>query len=191
MIRGLFVLTGKPWIFDEVYREYAEVFREYLRICMKGVNYLKGKKLLLDDMGIAYDEYLRSSRRLTGLELELIRDRVTPNEAKVVVNEVHDSFQSWLNKARAYYKFRPVIEDNSLQGTIFILGELELIGRDNIGFDKVMAARTRAEGLCCGVMMIINSYCGTLRKTLNQLMWVQSLIRKRSIWKCLERSMTE
>ena len=89
----------------------VEVIREYLDICMKGVNYLKGKRLLLDDMGIAYDEYLRSSRRLTGLELALIRDRVTPNEAKTVVNEVHDSFQSWLSKARAYYKFRPVIED--------------------------------------------------------------------------------
>ena len=68
------MLTGKPWIGDEAYREYAEVFREYLDICVKGVNYLKGKKLLLDDMGFAYDEYLRSSRRLTGLELELIRD---------------------------------------------------------------------------------------------------------------------
>ena len=77
--------------------------------------------------------------------MELIRDRVTPNEAKVVVNEVHDSFPSWLSKAGANYKFRPVIEDNSLQGTILILGEL--IGRDNIGFDEVMDARTRAEGI--------------------------------------------
>ena len=61
VIRGLFLLTGKPWIADEGYREYAEVFREYLEICMKGVNYLKGKKLLLDDMGIAYEEYLVES----------------------------------------------------------------------------------------------------------------------------------
>ena len=59
--------------------------------------------------------------------MELIRDRVTPNEAKAVVNEVHDSFQSWLCKARAYYKFRPVIEDDSLQETVLFLGELELI----------------------------------------------------------------
>ena len=110
----MFLLTGKPWIGEEAYREYAKVFREYLDICMKGVNYLKGKKLLLDDMGISYDEYLRNSRRLTGLELELIRDRVTPNQAKTVVNEVHDSFESWLSKSRAYYKFRPVAEDKSL-----------------------------------------------------------------------------
>ena len=43
VIRGLFLLTGKPYIGEEAYREYAEVFREYLDISMKGVNYLKGK----------------------------------------------------------------------------------------------------------------------------------------------------
>ena len=111
------------------------------------MNNLTGKKLLLDDMGISYDEYLRNSWRLTGLELELIRDRVTPNQAKTVVNEVHDSFQSWLSKARACYKFRPVAEDKSLQGTVLILEDLELIGRDNSGFDEVMDARTREEGI--------------------------------------------
>ena len=52
-----------------------------------------------------------------------------------------------LNKARAYYKFRPVAEDKSLQGTVLILGDLELIGRDNIRFDEVMDARTREEGV--------------------------------------------
>ena len=36
VISGLFQLTGKPWIADEYYREYAEVFREYLEICIRG-----------------------------------------------------------------------------------------------------------------------------------------------------------
>ena len=49
-----------------------------------------------------------------------------------------------------YYKFRPVFEDSSLQGMVLIVGELELISRDNIRFDEVMdarIARTRAEGI--------------------------------------------
>ena len=62
--------------------EYAEVFREYLEICIREVNYLNGKKVILDDRGVAYEEYLRISRKLTGLELELIRDRITPDEAR-------------------------------------------------------------------------------------------------------------
>ena len=45
-----------------------------MEICIQEVKYLKGKKVLLDDRGVAYEEYLRISRKLTGLELELIRD---------------------------------------------------------------------------------------------------------------------
>ena len=56
VVRGLFLLTGKPYIGEEAYREYAEVFREYLDISMKGVNFLKGKKRLLDSIGIPYNE---------------------------------------------------------------------------------------------------------------------------------------
>ena len=52
-----------------------------------------------------------------------------------------------VTQAKAYYSYRPLAEDTSLQGTILILGELELIGRENIGFDEVMDARTREEGV--------------------------------------------
>ena len=38
-----------------------EVFREYLEICIQGVNYLKEKKVLLDDMGSAYEAYLKTN----------------------------------------------------------------------------------------------------------------------------------
>ena len=41
----------------ETYREYAEVFREYLEISIKGVNFLKSKRQLLNTMGTSYDEY--------------------------------------------------------------------------------------------------------------------------------------
>ena len=44
VIRGLFQLMGKPWIADEHYREYAEEFRKYLEICIRGVNYLRVKR---------------------------------------------------------------------------------------------------------------------------------------------------
>ena len=61
IMRGLFQLVENPWAPEERYRMYAEVFREYLDICIQGVNYLKGKKVLLDYMGSAYEEYLRIS----------------------------------------------------------------------------------------------------------------------------------
>ena len=77
VMRGLFTLTGKQWVADEDFREYAEVFREYIDISIRGVNFLKQKRQLLKTMGTAFDEYLRNSRRLNGLELDLICERVT------------------------------------------------------------------------------------------------------------------
>ena len=77
--------------------------------------------------------------------MELIRGRTTADNAKIVVNQVHDSYQNWETKARAYYKFKPGIEDDSLKGTVLILGELVMVGRENIGFDELMEARTRVE----------------------------------------------
>ena len=65
VVRGMFLLTETQRIADEASREYAEVFREYLEISIKGVNFLKCKRQLLNNMDIAYDEYLRNSRRLT------------------------------------------------------------------------------------------------------------------------------
>ena len=82
VVRGLFLLTETPWIGDETYREYAEVSREYLEISIKGVNFLKSKRQLLNTMGTSYDEYLRNSRRLIGLELDLICERVTEPRLK-------------------------------------------------------------------------------------------------------------
>ena len=125
---------------------YAEVFRDYLDICLQGVSYLKEKKVLLNAMGSAYEGYLRISQKQTGLELELIRGRTTADNAKLVVNQVHDSYQNWETKARAYYKFKPGVNDDSLKGAVLILGELVMIGRDDIGFDELMEARTRGEG---------------------------------------------
>ena len=102
VMRGLFLLMENPWAADERYKMYAEVFREYLDICRQGVTYLKEKKVLLNDMGAAYEAYLRISWKLTGLELELIRGRTTADNAKLVFNQVHDSHQHWETKARAY-----------------------------------------------------------------------------------------
>ena len=99
---------------------------------------LKEKKVLLDDMGSSYEVYLRISRKLTGLELKLIRGRTTADNAKLVVNQVPDSYQNWKTKAKAYYKFKPGVEDDSLKGAVLILGELVMIGRDDIGFDELM-----------------------------------------------------
>ena len=76
--------------------------------------------------------------------MELIRGRTTADNANIVVNQVHDI--NWETKARAYYKFKPGVDDDSLKGTFLILGELVMIGRDDIGFDELMEARTRDEG---------------------------------------------
>ena len=111
--------------------------------CMQkyfGVSYLKEKKVLWNAMGSAYEGYLRFSRKLTGLELKLIRGRTTADNAKLVVNQVPDSYQNWKTKAKAYYKFKPGVEDDSLKGTVLILGELVMVARDNIGFDELMEA---------------------------------------------------
>ena len=97
VVRGLFTLTGKQWVADEDFREYAEVFRDYIDISIKGINFLKQKRQYLRTMGTAFDEYVRNSRRLSGLELDLICDRVTQTQAKSIVNEVHDSFIGYQN----------------------------------------------------------------------------------------------
>ena len=59
------------------------------------------------------------------------------------MNEVHESFKDWLTKARQYFRYKAVADDRSIQGTRIILGELELIGRANIGFDEIMDAREK------------------------------------------------
>ena len=94
-------------------------------------------------MGAAFDDYVRRSIRLSGLELDLILDRVTQAQAKTIMNEVHDSFNDWLSKARQYFKYKAVAEDRSLQGTRVILGDLEVIDRANIGFDEIMIAKEK------------------------------------------------
>ena len=96
-------------------------------------------------MGTAFDDYFRRSRRLSGLELDLILDRVTQAQAKTIMNEVHDSFSNWLSKARLYLKYKAVVEDKSLQGTHVILGDLEMIDRANIGFDEIVIAKDKED----------------------------------------------
>ena len=136
-----------PWPVDEQYRLYAEVFRGYLGICEQGVNYLKEKKVLMNAMATAYKAYLRNSRKLTGLELQLIRGRTTSDNANAIVNQVHDSYQNWETKSRAYYKYRPGVADSSLKGAVLILGELVILARDNMGFERLMDARARNDGV--------------------------------------------
>ena len=98
VMRVLFLLTEYPWPVDERYRLYAEVFRGYLGNCEQGVSYLKEKRVLMNAMATAYEAYMRNSRMLTGLELQL---RTTLDNASVIVNQVHDSYQNWETKDRA------------------------------------------------------------------------------------------
>ena len=68
----------------------------------------------MNAIATAYEGYLRNSRKLTELELQLIRGRTTADNANVIVNQVHDSYQNWEIKARVYYKFKPGVADSSL-----------------------------------------------------------------------------
>ena len=145
VVRGLFNLTGNQWGGNEDFRDYAEVFRDYIDISIKGISFLKQKRQYLRSMGTAFDDYVRRSIRLSGLELDLILDRVTQAQAKTIMNEVHDSFSNWLSKARLYFKYKAVVEDKSLQGTRVILGDLEMIDRANIGFDEIMIAKDKED----------------------------------------------
>ena len=114
VVRGLFNLTGNPWGGNEDFRDYAEVFRDYIDISIKGISFLKQKRQYLRSMGIAFDDYVRRSIRLRSLEVDLILDRVTQAQAKTIMNEVYDSFSNWLSKARLYFKYKAVDEDKSL-----------------------------------------------------------------------------
>ena len=78
----------------------------------------------MNAMGSAYEGYLRNSRKLTGLELQLIRGRTNADNANLVVNQVHDSYQNWETKNKDYYKFKPGVGEDYLKGAVLILGEL-------------------------------------------------------------------
>ena len=58
----------------------------------------------MNAMATAYEAYMRNSRKLTGLELQLIRGRTTSGNTSDIFNQVHDSYEDWETKTRAYYK---------------------------------------------------------------------------------------
>ena len=143
VVRGMFNLVGVPWGGNEDFKDYAEVFRAYIDISNEGINFLKQKRQHLKTMGVAFDDYIRRSTRLKGLEIELILKKVTQAQAENIMTEVYDSFDNWLSKARLYFKYKAV--DTSLQGTQVILGDMELVDRANIGFDEIMTAKDKAD----------------------------------------------
>ena len=59
----------------------------------------------MNAMAIAYEAYMRNSRKLNGLELQLIRGKTTLGHAGDIVNQVYDSYQDWETKTRAHYKY--------------------------------------------------------------------------------------
>ena len=97
----------------------------------------------MNAMAIAYEAYMRNSRKLNGLELQFIWGKTTSGNAGDIVNQVHDSYQDWDTKNRAYYKYRPGGDDLSRKGAVLMLGEPERVIRDNMAFERVLAAWAR------------------------------------------------